>query len=73
MAIETQERFGKTFLILLAVGISLVFFFMVRRFVVAVFWVLSRPCRGRSRDDREDWDKRPPFCPLAGGFRPHRV
>ena len=35
-ASATQQRFAKTFLLILAIGISLVFFFMVRRFLVAV-------------------------------------
>lgn len=35
-ASATQQRFAKTFLLILAIGISLVFFFMIRRFLVAV-------------------------------------
>ena len=36
MAMETDERFGRTFLLFLAVGISIIFFFMVRGFLLAV-------------------------------------
>ena len=32
----TQQRFAKSFLLILAIGISLIFFFMIRSFLVAV-------------------------------------